>query len=171
MRSCSARLASIVLFSFMARGAEPFPAIQAENLLGKKVELPAAVSRHLTLFIIGFTHASQAQTKAWAARLESEFNPYSIAVLQDAPRLVRGMAVRGIKSEVQERNRDHFLLVFQGEQELKHATDYDRPEDAYVLLVDPGGLIQMRSHGPVSDTAVEEIRSRIAGLGNIPSQH
>ena len=171
MRFCSARLASIVLFSFMARGAEPFPPIQAENLLGKKVELPAAVSRHLTLFIIGFTHASQAQTKAWAARLENEVNPYSIAVLQDAPRLVRGMAVRGIKSGVPQKNRDHFLLVYQGEQELKRAVEYDRPDDAYVLIIDAGGQIQARLHGPVSDSAVEEIRSRIAGAQTIPSQH
>lgn len=149
MQSCHP-LAVICLFSIIACSAQPFPNIQAENLLGKKIELPGAVSQHPTLLIIGFTHASQAPTKAWAARLENEFNPYSIAVLQDAPRLVRGMAVRGIKSGVQEKNRDHFLLVFQGEQELKQAADYDRPDDAYVLLVDPGGQIQARWHGPVS---------------------
>jgi hypothetical protein len=171
MRFPGARLGLIILFSTAAYSAGPFPAIQAENLEGKKIELPGTVSQHPTLFIIGFTHASQAQTKPWATRLENEFNPYSIAVLQDAPRLVRGMAVRGIKGEVPQSRRDRFLLLFHGEKELKQAAEFDRPDDAYLLLVDPGGLIQARWHGPVSDSAVEDIRSRIAGLQNSSSQH
>jgi hypothetical protein len=59
--------------------------------------LPDAAAGHPAVVVIGFTHSSQNQTKAWAARLQHEFPTYSIAVLENAPRLVRGMAVHGMK--------------------------------------------------------------------------
>lgn len=81
---------------------EEFPRIERENLLGQKAALPDAAAGHPVVVAIGFTHSSQNQTKAWAARLQHEFPTYSIAVLEDAPRLVRGVAVHGLKGQVPE---------------------------------------------------------------------
>lgn len=152
--------AIVLLFGNIGWSAEPFPSIQGENLLGKKVTVPEAWNGHSTVVVIGFTHASQTQTKAWAARLRSEFNTYSIAVLEDAPRLVRGMAVRGIKGDVPQSDRDRFLVIFQGEKELKQAVGFERPDDAYLVLVDSSGLIRWRFHGPLSESAFDELKTQ-----------
>jgi hypothetical protein len=139
--------------------AEQFPRIEGENLLGQKMALPDAAAGHPAVVVIGFTHSSQNQTKAWAGRLQHEMPTYSIAVLEDAPRLVRGMAVHGMKSGVPEDQRDHFLVIYRNEKELKQTAGFDRPDDAYVLLLDKDGAIQWRFHGAVTDGAVVELKA------------
>jgi len=149
--------------------AEQFPRVEGENLLGQKTALPDAASGHPAVIVIGFTHSSQNQTKAWAARLQHECPTYSIAVLEDAPRLVRGMAVRGMKGGVAEDQRDHFVVIYHNEKELKRAATFDRPDDAYVLLLDKDSAIHWRFHGAVTDTAVEDLKSQASGLA-LPAQ-
>jgi hypothetical protein len=64
---------------------------------------------------------SPSQAKAWTDRANTDFQNdgnvavYSKAVLEDAPRLVRGMAVHGIESGVPDGQRDDFAIVYQGE--------------------------------------------------------
>lgn len=143
-----------------------FPSLDGENLLGNKVALPRIAEGRPAVFVIGFTHASQSQTKAWSARLSPTTPTYSVAVLQDVPRLVRGMAVSGIKSGVPQSQRDHFILVFKGEKELKEASGFNpsQPNDAYILLVDSAGAIQWQFHGALTDSAEAELRSKLAAL-------
>jgi hypothetical protein len=136
--------------------------VEGENLLGQKTALPDAAAGHPAVIVIGFTHASQNQTKAWAARLQHEFAVYTIAVLEDAPRLVRGMAVHGMKGGVPEDQRGHFVVIYHNEKELKQAAGFDGPNDAYVLLLDKDGAIRGRFHGPVTDAAMEQLRSQAA---------
>ena len=144
--------------------AEQFPQMEGENLLGKKVTLPDATNGHAAVIVIGFTHGSQNQTKAWTASVQQELPVYSIAVLEDAPRLVRGMAVRGMKGGVPEDKRDRFIVVYSNEKELKQAAGFDRPDEAYVLLLDKDGAIHWRFHGPVTDAALQELESQAAAI-------
>jgi hypothetical protein len=137
----------------------PFPTTAAENLLGARVTLPDLAKGHAAVLVIGFTHASQAETSAWAAKLAPQMETFSIAVLEDVPKLVRPMATGGIRSGVPKNQRDHFLLVFRGEKELKEAAGFDRPDDAYLLLVDKDGVIRWRFHGPPADSVIAELKA------------
>jgi hypothetical protein len=136
--------------------------IEGETLSGKKVSLPAAMDGQPALLIVGFTHGSQAQTKAWKLRLDDRFPTWSIAVLEDVPHLVRGMVRHGIKSGTPKELYDRFLLVYHGEKQLKQAAGFERPEDAYLLLVDSAGSVRWSYHGPVTDAAVEEVASHFS---------
>ena len=162
--------AFVVLIAMLAAApawcADLFPHIEAENIPGKKIVLPEDAKGHATVLVIGFTHASQNQTKAWAAQLQPSFEMYSLAVLEDVPRLVRGMAVGGIKGGVPQNQRDHFLLVFHGEKELKAAAGFEKPDDAdaYLVLLDRDGAISWRFHGPFSESTRDELKTRLAAL-------
>jgi len=114
------------------------------------------------ILILGFTHGSQAQTKAWGARVGRRFPAWSIAVLEDVPRLVRGMVSHSIKSSIPKEQYGHFVLVLHGEKELKQAAGFDRPDDAYLLLIDASGRIQWSCHGAPTDAAIDEIARRLA---------
>ena len=121
----------------------------------------------MTILCIGFSHASQSQLKPWAERATDEFRQkgqvavYSIAVLEDAPRLIRGMAVHGMKSGVPTQQHDRFVVVYQGESELKRVSGFVRPEEAYIVLLDPKGKILWLSHGPVTDAALKDLADRV----------
>jgi hypothetical protein len=142
--------------------AERFPSVEGETLAGQKISLPQAAAGQPAVVVIGFTQSSRNQTKAWADRVRSQLPTYSVAVLEDAPRLVRGMAVHGMKSGVPEDQRDHFVVIYQNEKELKQAAGFDAPNDAYVLLLDKNGVVRWHFHGPVTDTAIEELTSQAA---------
>jgi hypothetical protein len=150
--------------------AEQLPTLEGENLLGKSITLPAASANHIAILVIGFTHASQTQTKAWSQRLHEQFpassqeQVYSIAVLQDVPKLVRGMAVHGIKSGTPAEQRDRFILLFHKEAELKQTAGFAAPDDAYLILLDQGGAIRWRFHGALSDDAVQQILAQVRAL-------
>ena len=161
-------IAWMTLCTASGRCAGQFPMIEGENLLGKKIELPQAGEGHPSVIIIGFTHASQSQTKPWSARLYPGVTTYSLAVLQDVPRLVRGMAVGGIKSGVPQEQRERFLLVFRGEKELKEAAGFDSPNDAYLILLDADGTIRWRFHGALNDASLAELKSHLADLQKKP---
>ncbi len=154
-----------ILTSVLWAGAQ-FPTIEGENLLGNKVALPRIAEGRPAVFVLGFTHASQSQTKPWSARLAPTIPTYSVAVLQDVPRLVRGMAVSAIKSGVPQSERDRFVLVFKGEKELKEAAGFDssHPNDAYILLVDSAGGIQWQFHGAITDAVAAELQAKLADL-------
>lgn len=142
--------------------AQQFPSIEGQNLHEHRVKLPDGQAEML---ILGFTHASQTQTKAWSARINSQFPVYSIAVLEDVPHLVRGMASHGIKSGVPENQRDRFLLVYHGEKELKQAAAFSTPDDAYILVLDKSGAIRWKFHGPVTDEALNQLKAQMRDLG------
>jgi ATP10 protein len=154
------RLLALALALAAGLCGQQFPHIEGKNLLGQKMALPDAAAGHDAVVVIGFTHASQNQTKAWTARLKRELNTYSVAVLEDAPRLVRGMAVHGMKGGVPEDERSNFLVVDRDEKELKQAAAFDQPNDAYVLLLDKNGAILWKFHGPVTDAALAELKAK-----------
>ena len=162
MRILGACLASLLFVSGLTWCAEPFPPIQGDNLLGQKIAIPEASTGSPAVIVVGFTHASQAQTKVWTAHLYPQFRTYSVAVLEDAPRLVRGMAIHGIKGSVPEEQRDRFLIVLHGEKELKQALGFNVPNDAYVALLDRDGFIQWQFHGPFTEAGLAELKSRVA---------
>lgn len=139
--------------------AQPLPKIEGETCSGKKLTLPTGKP---AVLIIGFTHGSQSQTKAWAQRVHDRFDTWSIVVLEDVPRLMRGMVSHSVKGSIPQAQHDRCLLVNHGEKELKHAVGFDRPEDAYVLVTDSAGSIQWRFHGPVTNDAVEQIAAVLA---------
>ncbi len=170
LRLRDARVGSMRLLPFVIALpllAQQFPAIEGQNLLDQKVKFPDGQA---AVVVMGFTHASQNQTKAWAQRIGSQFPLYSIAVLEDVPRLVRGMASHGIKSGTPENQRAHFLLVYHNEKELKQAAGFSTPDDAYVLVLDKSGVIQWKFHGPVTDAAFDQLKAHAQSVPQSPPQ-
>jgi hypothetical protein len=157
MRTVSYLLA---LCAGVLHAQQGIPTIEGETLSGKKVSLPAATGGQPALLIIGFTHGSQAQTKAWSVRVRDRFPAWSIMVLEDVPRMVRGMVRHSIKNSTPKEQYDRFVLVYHGETQLKQAAGFDRPDDAYLLLIDSSGSVRWNFHGPVTDAAVDEIATQ-----------
>src|SRR5215469_12808367 len=155
MRTLACLLVALCAGSLHAQRSMPI--VEGESLSGKKVSLPRDLGSKPALLIIGFTHGSQAQTKAWGLRVRDRFPTWSIAVLEDVPRLMRGMVSHSIKSGIPKEQYDRFLLVYHGEKELKQVAGFDHSDDAYLLVIDSSGAIRWSFHGSATDAAVEEI--------------
>ena len=153
----SRRAAFLLVFVSPLFGQSPLPRFDAEALSGRKLTLPAAVQGHSALLVVGFTHASGPHCTEWANRLATEFKDnaaldrYTVVFLEDAPRLVRGMAKSGIKGGVPKEQYDRYLIVTEHEKEVKAALHFQTPDDAYLALLGPDGVIRWTFHGPVAD--------------------
>jgi hypothetical protein len=157
--------------SSAAQSPEHIPKIQGETLAGRKVLLPDAAKGSITIFIFGFTKASKTPTGEWAKKLFAQFGThsgfelYQLPVLEDVPRLVRGMVISGIKKGVPENARDHFVPVLQGEAELKKAVHYQENDDAaYLVLLDREGNVVQQTHRPITGASYSTWQAQIEYL-------
>ena len=145
--------------------SEQLPKTASESLAGQQVMLPDALKGHTTVVMVGFSKSSENNSKDWGARARKElgetFDIYQVAVLEDAPRFVRGMITHAMRGSTPEARQNHFLIVVKGEAELKKAAGFSEADDAYVLLLDGAGEIRWRTHGVVSDAALKELRQQV----------
>jgi hypothetical protein len=165
----SARVCLLLSIFGTFAGADQLPSISAQNLLGAKVELPSQLKGKPAILCIGFSRSSQTEVKHWTSSVREQLANsravvIPIAVLEDAPKLIRGMIVHGIKGDVPPEQRSTFLVLYQNEKELKQAAGFTAPDDAYILLMDELGTIQYRLHGDVQPSALHELTSRVTAM-------
>jgi len=146
------------------------PKVEGESLAGQHVVLPDDAKGKIAVLIFGFTRASKGPTSLWAERTLAEFGSnagfalYQLPVLEDVPRLIRGMVISGIKNRIPEKARDYFVPIVQGEPGLKKLVHYKEPDDAYLVTIDPAGQVVQQLHGTLTDTAYARLRAEIQSL-------
>jgi len=148
--------------------SEQLPKTAGESLAGQEVILPDSLKGHNAVVIVGFSKSSQNGVKAWETRAHKQlgdgFDVYQVAVLEDAPRFVRGMITHAMKGSTPAAQQDHFLVVVKGEAELKKAAAFSAADDPYLFLLDSNGEIHWRTHGEVSDGALKELQAQASSL-------
>ncbi len=148
----------------------PLPKIEGESLAGHHVVLPDAASGKIAVLIFGFTKASGAPTGAWGKKISAEFHGqaaftlYQLPVLEDVPRLFRGLVISGIRKGVPEEVRDHFVPILNGEAGLKKLVSYKAPDDPYLVVLNREGKIVAQMHGFLTDAAYAQLKTPLESL-------
>jgi hypothetical protein len=162
----------LLLLSPLAQTSTEMPTIEGETLAGHTIKLPDAASGKVTVLVLGFSKASKTQTSVWGKRISDDFSSqplfvlYQLPVLEDVPRLIRGMVISGIRKGVPENMRDHFVPVLHDEDKLKTLVGYKEPDDAYVVVLDRTGKLAEQAHGPLNDVNYSQFRMKIESLLN-----
>ncbi len=171
MRNLSALFLTLtLLFPAAAQSGSAMPRIEGQSLAGSKVVLPEATGGRVALLIFGFTHASKTSTSEWARKIPADFGSqpgfvlYQLPVLEDVPRLIRGMVISGIKKSVPENQRDHFVILVQSEAELKKFVGYKEPDEAYLVLLDQNGKVVQQRHGKPEGEIYAAVKDELALL-------
>ena len=160
-------VAWIVVVQPLQADPQPLPKMQAESLSGHEVVLPLATAGHPAVIVIGFSHSSSKTMEHWDREIGAQVTAkpgvplYNVAVIQDAPKFVRGMITHSIKALVPAAGQDRFLTVVQGEEELKKAVNFSSVADVYVLVLDASGNIVFNTHGEPSETAKKQLIDQI----------
>ena len=163
---------AILAVGMCAQATGPMPRVEGESFAGRHLVLPDEARGNVAVLVFGFTKASKAPTGAWAERIVSEFGSrpgfelYQLPVLEDVPRLIRGMVISGIKKGVKENVRDHFVPILQGEADLKKLVGYKEPDDAYLVILDRSGQIIRQVHGAYSEAEYKQVEDAVQSLLN-----
>jgi hypothetical protein len=169
MRS-AAVLSGVLLLAWGSANAQSLPHTEVQNLSDKKVLIPEDTRGHISLFIVGFSRKSKDPTSAWAKRVMAELagEPsrviYQVAVLQDVPRILRGMVISSIRGGIPNNQRDHFLIATRDEPQWKESCGFKDVDDAYVLLADKTGSVAWHGHGAVNDAALADLQQTVKRL-------
>lgn len=146
------------------------PKSQGTTLAGTPVVLPDALKGKVGVLVVGFSHASQGQVGAWARRLAADYGRsqdvmfLEIPMLAGAPKMLRGMIVKSMGKSVPEAERPHFLPMMQGEPAWRAVAHYDKPDDAYVMLVDGTGAVRWQTEGDATDAAYGELKKNLGAV-------
>lgn len=146
------------------------PFIEGQSLAGRKVVLPDAAAGNVAVLIFGFTRASKTPTSDWAKKISSDFGSqtgfalYQLPVLEDVPRLVRGMVISGIRKGVPENQRDHFVIVLHAENELKKFVGFEQLDDAYLVILDASGDVVKQLHGAPNPATYTQLAQKLDSL-------
>src|SRR6202140_3928570 len=123
------QIAQAYILGFLAAGwsfptAENLPMTQAETLAGQKLEFPAALAGKAAVCVFGFSKEAGDRTKVWMTRLSQDgINSWSIANLEGAPALVRGMIRSSMRKGTPPPLLERSLIMTKDEKAWKHALD------------------------------------------------
>jgi hypothetical protein len=162
-----------ILSAVLVAHAEKMPPLRVENLSGDSLVVPARTATAPSLFVIGFTKKSRAQTSQWTQRLEREDPhgepPYQVAILDDVPRFLRGLVLHAIRSGIPERLHKRFLIVYDNADVWKRLARFVIPDDAYVLVIGAGGKLVWRTEGGLTEERFKALLEAIAAARLQPS--
>ena len=139
------------------------PVTQAETLTGHKVEFPAALQGGLTVCVFGFSKGAGDLTKVWMARLSQDgIDVWSVAELEKAPALVRGMIRSSMRKGTPPALLEHSLILTKDEQAWKLAVGAKQDSLPVVVLLDATGRLLWRYEGEFGDEPYRELKARLS---------
>jgi hypothetical protein len=162
--------AVLCVLASTSTAAQQFPRLQEDNLNGQQVVLPDAANGKIAVLVLGFSHASQNPTGAWMKRIQADyatnsgFVVYQLAVIEDAPKFIRGMITSGMKKGVAENQRPFFLPVVHNEADLKKLVGYKEEDDAYIVVLGRTGKVAYQTHGTPADAVYADFRVKVNSL-------
>lgn len=117
------------------------------------------------ILVLGFSQQSNPQAREWSQQLRTMSGGqghqgvplYNVIGLVGAPRLVRGMIRRGIRSGIPREDRRMFYIVEEDDAFWRALAAVDDDAPAYVLRLNPKGVVRARHVGPASEQAVARI--------------
>jgi hypothetical protein len=147
---------------------QALPQISGQALTGRSLELPAAASGKPAVIIFSFSKTAGNDARSWNERLSRDFPgnvpSFTIIVLESVPKLFRGMALSGIKSNMPIAMQDRTVVLYRDETLWKQRLAVSEDSRAYVVLLDSGGRIQWKSEGAFTEAAYAQLKDQLARM-------
>lgn len=118
-----------------------------------------------------FSKKAGQRASAWSQRFQkdhaSDFDltNYSIAMLEGAPRILRGMIKSGIRKGVPREAHSRFLIVTRDEAAWKRYLNVNDPDVPYLVVINGDGQVVWKGQGIFTDEIYQQLKTR---LPNVP---
>jgi hypothetical protein len=160
---------SLVLACPLCSAQTLIPKLHGTSLAGTTVTLPDTSAHVPALLIVGFSKKSTDAATLWAKRARSAapgsaLTIYTLPVLVEVPHFLRGIVLHAMRREVPAGVQPQFVPILDHEMEWKQAAKFAKPDDVYILLIDPQGAIRWRADGPVTDARITEMLAGVKAI-------
>ncbi len=146
------------------------PELQCEFLTGRAATLPQAASGKVALLALGFTYDSRHAVEAWSKRFRAQFdrNPqaafFQIPMLGGAARMGRWFIENSLRRGTPKQDHERVITVYSGVDPWKQRLNFKDPNAAYLILIDPQGIVRFLHNGPFDEPAYQRLAAETAHL-------
>lgn len=153
-----------------------FPAMTAETVDDKKVELPGSASGKYTLIGLAYSKKSESELNTWFQPVFSKFiqktnglfsgfaydvNVYFVPMFTGVNAAATGTAKRKAAKNIDPQLLP-YVLFYKGElKSYKDALDFEKKDIPYFFVLDPQGKIVYATSGKYSEVKMEEIEEKL----------
>jgi hypothetical protein len=145
-----------------------FPRVQGESLSKKVVTLPDTYLGKPTLLLIGYQQKTQFDIDRWIlGALQSDIKAEIVEVPTIAgmmPQMVQGFINNGMRSGIPQNDWASVVTVYEDAPKIIAALGNERPQSAYVVLLDKDGRMVWTSNIGYSASQVLELKKIVEGL-------
>lgn len=156
----------LILFGMLAVAAalapgQPWPTLEGETLAGPRLRLPDAAAGRPALIVFTFSREAGGAAKPWCTKLVQEFGVervYQVAMLEKAPRLVRGLIRRGMRGDVPTAWHARTILLYEGDADWRAKVGLRQENAPVVVLLREGRVVGMLNE-VFSEAAYQKLRA------------
>jgi hypothetical protein len=146
----------------------PFPSVTGTSLSGESVQIPERYKGKNTLLLIGYTQRAQFDIDRWIlGALQADVKAQIVEVPTIAgmvPQMVQGFIDGGMRSGIPKSDWASVITVYEDANKIIQALGNDRPQSAYVILLDKEGRIVWTSNIGYSASQVLELKKLVDSL-------
>lgn len=157
--------ASVVLAQSGLNPGDAMPEVKAEALSGdKSVSLLEKSKGKVSVVVFSFAREASVQVKAWGTRIAADLGKeklWQVAVLDGAPRILRGMILRGMRSDMPKELQAQALVLYSDGDAWKKRLHFTSDKHAYVVVVEAGGKVKWMHHGVFEERKYEELKTAV----------
>lgn len=147
---------------------DPLLEISGQTLSGKNLTLPADAVGKPAVVSFSFSRTGGKDSTLWSEHIERDFpmigRPYTLMMIEAAPKFVRGLIISGSKKGMSEQAQDRCIAMDHDEDAWKNRIGYTDENKAYVFLLGPDGHIRWKSSAAFSDAEYANLKKEIAQL-------
>jgi hypothetical protein len=157
------------LISVLSPG-EQMPVLKGEFLSGRQALLPGAASGRVALLALGFSYESRFAVEAWIGRYRKDFgdNPqatfYEVPMIGGMARLGKWFIDSGMRNGTPKKDHENVVTVYGGTDPWKQRLGFQAPDAAYLILLDPRGVVRWRHGGKFDEQAYTALSKSVSEL-------
>ncbi|MEM6641699.1 MAG: hypothetical protein AAF616_01865 [Bacteroidota bacterium] len=156
-----------------------FPAMEAESLTNKMVNLPADISGKHSLVGLAYSKKAEGDLKGWFEPIYNQFiyknpnpgpfdfsfdvNTYFIPMFTGAKRPAYKKVMNKMKKTISDRLQPNVLFYKGTINQYKDALNFDGNDVPYFYVLDPNGKVVYATYGRYSTKKMQEITDAVEG--------
>ena len=132
----------------LSMAAAAWPVTEGETLSGRKITVPASFAGKPAVLVFSFSREAGEKVRYWLdPLLKDGVNAWSVANLEAAPRLIRGLVRNGMKKDMLPDAEAHSVLLYKDDKEWRQALGVEKNDTPLVVLLDPKGQAVWKHQG------------------------
>jgi hypothetical protein len=142
-----------------------FPALSGRTITDHSLTLPASSTEKPTVLVFSFSRTAGKDARLWSEHLAKDFpdtvSAYGVIQLESAPKLLRRLAISGIKSSMSVPVQNRTIVLYRDDQLWKQRLGVKDESRAYAVLLDRSGTICWMNSGAFSQDTYGSLRAKL----------